>query len=151
MLERMWAAGRHRGDDGCDPFVHRHRKVQQAGVAAQREGGKFGQPGTDVQRHAGRNCKAGLSGRLQRGGFGRTAAEENLQPAFPPIPCDGDVPVERPVFPGRAGERLNKKRWTIERQFVSGQETARLLQGAGWHSKFVEDLTGMQPALMEQR
>ena len=72
--------------------------MQNAGISAENEGGKFHQPPGDEQRDPGRNRKTRLTDRFQRGPLRRTAAEQDLPSALPPKLRHGKVPVQRPVF-----------------------------------------------------
>ena len=115
-------------DDRRHPLSHSRRQVQQPRVAANGQRAQFGQPGAHQQRHAGGNREPGLPRRLQRGPFGRAAAEQDLPAALPPVAGDGAVPVERPVLSRSAGEGLNKERRAIQRKLVGRKEAARLVE-----------------------
>ncbi len=60
----------------------------------------------------------------------RTAAENDLHAARTPVPRDGEIIFQRPVFLRRAGERLDEQRWSGEIQFVAPEKNSRAAASA---------------------
>ena len=111
----------------------------------------FISPPGDEQRDARGHREARLPDRFQRGPFRGAATEQDLQSALLPVPGQGELPVERPVFMRRTGERLEKKRGPGGIEMMPGKKPLRLIQGTVGQDEFIENFPRAQAALLQQR
>ena len=111
----------------------------------------FARPSGNQQRLTGGNTEAFGAGRFQRDAVGRAAAEENLPAAHTPVPRDGKIIFQRPVFLRRTGERLDEEGWPGNLQFLPGKKIAGGGQCILRQDEFIVDLTDFQAALLQER